>query len=167
MTVQAKVEDSNGPLPGIVWQWDPETDILSGAFAARDPLGGFHGSIELTDDDGSVAMLDVQAGLVCGLDIVVWPEVDSIESLAPPGVARNGRVIIPARPSRPGTAALEVDTTLAIAANLDQSVFHLRIGVKRPVEPVRVANHLVIEIDQRHRLAGFWLSNVPVFPTPA
>ena len=47
--------------------------------------------------------------------------------------------------------------------NSKQSVFHLRIGLRRPVEVVRVADNFYVEVDQQGGLAGFWLSNVPPF----
>jgi hypothetical protein len=72
-------------------------------------------------------------------------------------------VVVPARSSRPGIASLEVDSTLSLATNRDESVFHLRIGTRREVAPVRVADHLIIELDHKRRLAGFWLTDVPPF----
>jgi uncharacterized protein YuzE len=45
-----------------------------------------------------------------------------------------------------------------------ESVFHLAIGAPRPVEVVRAADHLYIEVDQQGLVAGFWLTGVPPFP---
>jgi hypothetical protein len=162
MTVDTRVEPLAGPLPGIAWHWDPETDILSGGFHVDEGAGGLDGSVELADDEGSVAVVDVAQGVVCGLDVVVWPEVHVVPELAPPD-ASAGRVVVPARSSRPGIASLEVDSTLSLATNHDESVFHLRIGTRREVAPVRVADHLIVELDHKRRLAGFWLTAVPPF----
>ena len=42
-------------------------------------------------------------------------------------------------------------------------MFHLRIGARRAVEVVRVADNFYVEVDQQGGLAGFWMSNVPPF----
>ena len=75
--MEARVEPLGGSLPSIAWRWDPETDILSCAFKGNRKSGGLTGTVELTDAEGSVAVLDVNNGVICGLDVVVWPEVTS------------------------------------------------------------------------------------------
>ena len=163
MSMDARIEPLSGPLPSVNWRWDPETDILSGAFKGNRKSGGLTGSVELTDAEGSVAMLDVNNGVVCGLDIVVWPEVVQVADLPIPAKLTDGRVVLPSRPSRPGVASLEVDTTLSVQTNPTESVFHMQIGPRRPVERVRAADNFYIEVDQQGGLAGFWLTNVPPF----
>ena len=163
MNVEARVEPLTGSLPSIGWRWDPETDILSGAFKGNRKSGGLTGTVELTDAEGSVAVLDVNNGVICGLDVVVWPEVTTAATLQIPAQLTDGRVVLPARPSRPGVASVEVDTTLSVETNSAESVFHLRIGARRPVEVVRVADNFYVEVDQQGGLAGFWLANVPPF----
>ena len=60
-------------------------------------------------------------------------------------------------------------TVLHVAPHLAQGgaerVLHLRIGGKRPVTVVQVADYLVVEIDALQRLAGFWLGGVPPLPS--
>ena len=56
-----------------------------------------------------------------------------------------------------------MDTTLSVQTNGAESVFHLRIGPRRAVEVVRVADKFYVEVDQQGGLAGFWLTNVPPF----
>lgn len=163
MNVEARVEPLTGSLPSIGWRWDPETDILSGAFKGNRKSGGLTGTVELTDAEGSVAVLDVNNGVICGLDVVVWPEVTTAAALQIPAQLTDGRVVLPSRPSRPGVASVEVDTTLSVETNSAESVFHLRIGARRPVEVVRVADNFYVEVDQQAGLAGFWLANVPPF----
>ncbi|HEV8176367.1 MAG TPA: hypothetical protein VGP44_01635 [Gemmatimonadales bacterium] len=163
MSMDARIEPLSGALPSINWRWDPETDILSGAFKGNRKSGGLTGSVELSDAEGSVAVLDVNNGVICGLDVVVWPEVISVAELKVPATLADGRVVLPARPSRPGVASVEVDTTLSVHTNSTESVFHMQIGPKRPVEGVRAADNFYIEVDQQGGLAGFWLTNVPAF----
>ena len=163
MSMDARIEPLSGTLPSVNWRWDPETDILSGAFKGNRKSGGLTGSVELTDAEGSVAVLDVNNGVICGLDVVVWPEVISVAELKVPAKLTDGRVVLPAGPSRPGIASVEVDTTLSVHTNATESVFHLQIGPKRPVEGVRAADNFYVEVDQHGGLAGFWLTNVPAF----
>jgi hypothetical protein len=163
MSMDARIEPVSGALPSISWRWDPETDILSGAFKGNRKSGGLTGTVELTDAEGSVAVLDVNNGVICGLDVVVWPEVITVSELQVPAKLTDGRVVLPSRPSRPGVASVEVDTTLSVQTNGAESVFHLQIGPKRPVEGVRAADNFYIEVDHQGGLAGFWLTNVPAF----
>jgi hypothetical protein len=163
--MEARVEPFSGPLPSIGWRWDAETDILSGAFKDNRKGGGLTGTVELTDAEGSVAVLDVNQGVICGVDVVVWPEVTTIADLQGPNKDKvsAGRVVIPSRPSRPGVASVEVDTTLSVQTNPSESVFHLQIGPTRAVQVVQVATNFYAEIDADDELAGFWLTGVPPF----
>jgi hypothetical protein len=151
-------------LPALEWRWDTETDILSGSFVTPDPQAGYNGTVELNDEEGSVAVIDVHGGTLCGLDLVVWPEVVVLAGLASPVEARSGMVVVPSRTARRGASSLEFDTTLSISTDPSERIFHLRIGTRRPVEPVRVADHLLVEVDAGQRLAGFWLESVPAIP---
>ncbi len=161
--MEARVEPLTGGLPTISWRWDPETDILSGAFKGNRKSGGLTGTVELTDAEGSVAVLDVNNGVICGLDVVVWPEVSTVPDLKVPAQLTDGRVVLPAGSSRAGVASVEVDTTLSVRTDATESVFHLRIGPRRTIEVVRVADSFYVEVDQQGGLAGFWMTNVPPF----
>jgi hypothetical protein len=166
MALEIHVVARPEPLPTLRWQWDAETDILTGSIKADPRGGGYTGTVELNDDDGSIAMLDVNSGVLCGIDIVVWPEVTPIAGLAAPVEARHGQVVVPSRTAKRGVAAIEFDTTLTVSADPAESVYHVRIGTRRPVEPIRVADHFVVEVDAAQRLAGFWLEHVPPPPAP-
>jgi hypothetical protein len=94
---------------------------------------------------------------------VVWPEVSTVPDLKVPAQLTDGRVVLPAGSSRAGVASVEVDTTLSVRTDSTESVFHLRIGPRRAVEVVRVADSFYVEVDQQGGLAGFWMTNVPPF----
>jgi hypothetical protein len=99
------------------------------------------------------------------VDVVTWPDdIRTVAGLAAPEPAKEGRVVFPSRNSQPGVAAVEVDTALTIEKDPPESVFHIRIGRHRAVTVVRVADHLLVEVDKQTRLAGFWLLDVPPFP---
>ena len=161
--MEAKIEPLGGNLPSIGWRWDPETDILSGAFKGNRKSGGLTGTVELTDAEGSVAVLDVNNGVVCGIDVVVWPEVSTRSDIQVPAQLTDGRVVLASAGPRAAVASVEVDTSLSVETNASESVFHLLIGPRRPVEVVRAADTFYVEVDQQGGLAGFWMTNVPPF----
>ena len=144
--MEARVEPLTGALPTIGWRWDPETDILSGAFKGNRKSGGLTGTVELTDAEGSVAVL----------------EVATRSELQVPAQLTEGRVVLPGGGSR-AVSSVEVDTTLSVETNSAESVFHLRIGTRRQVEVVRAADSFYVEVDQQGGVAGFWMTNVPPF----
>ena len=53
---------------------------------------------------------------------------------------------------------------LTIETNPAESVFRVRVGPSRKAVPVRVADGLLVELDEQEELAGLWLVGVPPFP---
>jgi hypothetical protein len=167
MGLGARIIEKKGRLPHIAWRWDPETDILTGAVKRTIKKGapGLTGSVELEGADGSFILLDVAAGLIRGVEVVVWPDVQTVPVLAPPAGPKQGDVELPTRRSQPTVSAVEVDTILAIDTNADESVFHVRLSAARPLTAVLVADGLIAEVDEHGELAGLWLTGVPAFPS--
>jgi hypothetical protein len=166
MGLGARIIDKKGRVPHIAWRWDPETDILTGAVKRTVKKGapGLTGSVELEGADGSFILLDVAAGLIRGVEVVVWPDVNTVPALATPADPKQGDVELPTRRSQPAVAAVEVDTILAIDTNTDESLFHVRLSAARPLTAVQVADGLIAEVDEHSELAGLWLTGVPAFP---
>jgi hypothetical protein len=165
MGLAGRVVERTGRVPHISYRWDAETDILTGAIrSARTKAGGLTGSVELEGGDGSFILLDVAGGAICGVEVVVWPDVRTAASLTPPTAVEEGDVILPTRRSQPSVAAVEVDTALMIETNAAESVFHVRLGSARHASVVRVADGLLVEVDEEAELAGLWLLDVPPFP---
>lgn len=165
MQFEARIEPLAGKLPKADFRWDPETDILSVTCAASGKGKGMTGTVDLEGADGAFVVVDVANGAFRGLDVVNWPDdVPTVAGLAPPATSDTGQLLIPARRSQPGVAAVEVDTSLVIEKNPTESVFHIRVGRTRPARPVRIADQLVVEVDRQRRVAGFWLVDVPPFP---
>lgn len=167
MHLAARIEPVPDPLPTIRYRWDAETEILSGRFRPASGASGLTGSVDLEGAEGAFLVMDVQAGIVCGVEVVVWPEVEILDPLVPPSGMPTGRVVVPARASQPGIGAVELDATLVCFAGPDRSVFHFVAGPERAVRPVQVADHLILEVDDDGQLAGVWLTAVPAFPEPA
>lgn len=165
MAYVARVEKLDGKLPQIAYRWDAETEILSGQFKGGKKTDGLTGSVELTDAAGSYVILDV-AGSVRGLEVVVWPETSIVENLKAPEPTSQGRLMMPARASQPGIAAVEVETHLSAHKRADESVIHVMVGPRRKVTVVQLADGLILETDGEGNIAGLWLTNVPPFPQP-
>ena len=167
MGLTARKVDRAGKLPRMSYRWDAETDILTGSVkgaGADEQPDGLTGSVELEGVDGSFVLLDVAGGSIRGVEVVVWPDVRTVSTLAPPPDVMDADVLLPNRRSQPGIAALEVDTPLTIETNGAESLFRVRVGVSRKVDTVRVADGLLVELDERGELAGLWLVGVPPFP---
>jgi len=165
MGLAGRVVERTGRMPHIAYRWDAETDILTGAIkSGHKKTGGLTGSVELEGGDGSFILLDVTGGAICGVEVVVWPDVRTTPSLAPPAQVAEGDVMLPTRRSQPSVAAVEVDTALTIETNPSESVFHVRVGPARHATVVRVADGLLVEVDEQDELAGLWLLDVPPFP---
>jgi hypothetical protein len=165
MHYEAQIEPLDGKLPKVSYRWDPETDILSATCKGVPQATGMDGTVDLEGNDGSFVLLDVAGGLLRGLDVVTWPDdIRTIDALVAPAAPKKARVLFPSRRSQPAVAAVEVDTALTVEKNADESVFHIRVGRARPVSVMRVADHLLVEVDKQSRLAGLWLLEVPPFP---
>lgn len=160
----AQIAPIVGELPRVDFQWDAETEILSGVLQGVEPARGLTGSIELEDAKGAVITLDFQEGVLRALEIVVWPPTSTVEGLAPAPAQEQGRLVVPSRPSQPGIAVVEVDLPLGAERSPDESVVHLRVGRSRGEDRVALADHLIVEFDKTGELAGFWLLDVPPFP---
>ena len=165
MGLGGRVVERSGRVPHISYRWDPETDILTGAIkSGTKQAGGLTGSVELEGSDGSFILLDVAGGAIHGVEVVVWPDVRTAAGLTPPQGVTAGDVMLPTRRSQQAVAAVEVDTALAIETNPAESTFHVRLGPSRPATVVRVADSLLVEVDDQEELAGLWLLDVPPFP---
>lgn len=159
-----KVAPLDGPLPRFTYHWDTETEILSGVDASLQGERGLTGSIELEDSKGAVVTLDFAGGVMRGLEVVVWPTTRTTPMLGPPAPDDQGRFVIPARPSQPGVAVVEVDIALSVEHTPDESVIHLRVGPRRKAKVYQLGENLLMEVGHDGELAGFWLLAVPPFP---
>lgn len=165
MHFETRIEPLNGKLPKVSYRWDPETDILTVACKGVPKGEGMNGTVDLEGGDGSFVVIDVAGGAMRGVDVVTWPDdVRTVATLTPPATPKEGQVTFPDRRSENGVSAVEVDTALTVDKNEKESVFHIRVGRQRPATIVRVADHMLVEIDKQSRIAGLWLLEVPPFP---
>ena len=165
MNVAVQVKPADGLPPAVEYRWDSDTDVLTARLAGAPPSSGMSGSVDLQGADGSWVILDVSAGRISSIEVAVWPDVHKRPSLAPPTAIEDALIVIPARASQPGIAALEVETPLMAEADPAEAVIHFRVGPRRDVRTVRLARDLLLELDPQSRIAGLWLLNVPPFPS--
>lgn len=154
MALRLQVVDQQA-LPAVTWRWEPETDILAGVLLPRP--GGAAGTLELSGLDGSVAVVDLAEGVVVGLDVVVWPEVQTVPGLAAPTPSRQAAVRVAGGEGE----TLDLEMAMAVRVDPGEDLIHLRVGAPRPTTTVQVADRLLVEIDEAGGLAGFWLREVP------
>ncbi len=169
MGLGGRVVERTGRAPHISFRWDAETDILTGTIkSARRADEGLTGSVELEGSDGSFVLLDVVGGAIRGVEVVVWPDVKTAPALAAPSAVEEADLTLSGRRSQPSVAAVEVDTALTIETNAAESVFHVRLGggggPARRARVIRVADGLLVEMDEHNEVTGLWLLDVPPFP---
>src|SRR5262245_36253326 len=115
MGLGARIVERSGRTPHVTYRWDPETDILTAAIKGGGKgKGGLTGSVELEGADGSFILLDVAAGTIKGVEIVVWPDVRTVATLHPPAELAPGDVELPQRKAQEELVAVEVESPLTI-----------------------------------------------------
>ncbi|MFQ6045287.1 MAG: hypothetical protein ACE5PT_02875 [Gemmatimonadales bacterium] len=164
MTFAGRIEEFDGPTPSVRYRWDPETEILSGVIEGAAGESGYTGAIELEDPAGAFVTLDLQDGALRAVEVVVWPETETVEDLSPPTEVVGGRLRVPPRPSQPGIALVEMDVAMRAERTPDSRSYRLSVGPRRKSKTYRLADNLLIEMDNAGQPAGFWLLNVPLFP---
>lgn len=162
MKIPIQVEQSAEATPSVEYRWDPDTEILSAQLKPRSAGKGMSGSVELEGADGSWLILDVNAGRINGVEVAVWPEVQMRSTLKPPVKVEDAHVLLPARRSKPGLAAVEVETPMLAEADADERVFHFSLGKSK--RTIRFASDLLLDLDGSNNLVGLWFLNVPPFP---
>ena len=169
MDVIVRVEPATAALPAVKYRWDKDTEILTVHIAgptgkaATDAASGLSGSVELEGMDGSWLMLEVEGGFLRSIEVAVWPEVHTLASLAPPPSVADVVLRVPARPSQPGLASMEVTAPLRAETDPSERTIHFALSPKR-ARTVRVARDVLIDLSDRDAVTGVWLLNVPPFP---
>ncbi len=166
MSLELLVEEiEEGELPAVDYRWDADTDILSVTLRPTAVSEGLSGSVDIQGEDGAWLLLEISSGRLASVEVAVWPDVRTVEPLPLPTSAGAARLRVPSRGSKPGTAALEMEAPIHAVADQAERTVHFRIGPTRPSRALQVARDLFVELDQRSRIAGLWLLNVPPFPT--
>jgi hypothetical protein len=165
LNIAMQLEPSAGTPPAVEYRWDTDTDILIARLDAPEDGTGVTGALELAGSDGAWLILDVVKGRIAGLEVAVWPDVHKRATLSPPATIEDGHVLVPLRAPQAGPALLEVETPLHAESDEAEQVIYFRVGIKRGVRTVRLGRDLLLDLDPQSRIAGFWLLNVPPFPS--
>ncbi len=164
MNIAVQVQPAEGAPSEVTYRWDFDTDILTASVADKPPGDGMSGSVELTGSDAACVILDVQAGLIIGVEVAVWPDVRKVAVLTPPAEPLHARAFVPMRKSQPGIALVEVETTLIAESDQAERTIHFRLGGKRATRTLRIAGDVLLDLDGHDTISGLWLLNVPPFP---
>jgi hypothetical protein len=152
--------------PAVDYRWDADTDILSATIREPALADEPATSLELEGVDGSWLVLDVRAGRIRGVEVAVWPNVQTRLSLRAPSAA-SARVLLPALlRTTPDGAVLDVEVEVQLSAETDASerTIHFRLGGATGVRTVRIGRDILLDVDAADNLAGLWLLNVPPLP---
>jgi hypothetical protein len=165
--IAVQLEPLAEPPARVQYTWDPDTDILSAQLTPRASGDGLSGSVGLEGADGSWVILDVAAGRINGVEVAVWPDVRKLAELRPPVDVQDSRVVLPGDRAKSDVASFEMATRMIAEADSAQRNFHFRLGKPRGARTVRVARDILLDLDEKSRIAGLWLLNVPPCPAPA
>lgn len=165
MKIAVEIQPVGQAPPEVEYRWDADTDILSAQLTPRAVGEGMSGSVGLEGTDGSWLILDVAAGRINGVEVAVWPDVRRLPELNPPGQVEDAHVVVPSRQSQRDIASLEMDTRLIAEADNEERTFHFRLGKPRSTRTIRLARNLLVDVDEKSRISGLWLLNVPPCPT--
>lgn len=165
MSIAVALEPAARAGVTVEYRWDPDTDILSARCEAAANGDGASGSVELAGGDGSWLILDLAGGAISGVEVAVWPDVQTRPALSPPRQASEGALRLRDPRADEPLASIEVHTSLAAEADGDGRTVHFRIGEAPVQRAVQVARDFLIELDAADALAGVWLLNVPPFPS--
>lgn len=162
MNIPVRIEPRAGDIAPVDYRWDEDTDILTAQVG--DSAGGRSVSVDVEGRDGSWLILDVSDERIRGVEVAVWPTVKKRADLKPPAEIEIAHVKV-GRDEGPTASAVEVDTPVAAESDPAERTIHFRLGTGRQVRTVRIARDMLLDIDNRDRLAGVWLLDVPPFPT--
>ena len=163
-SIPVRVAPANGSPGPVEYRWDPDTDILSAHLPQPARADGPTGSVDIEGSDGSWLLFDVAGGRIRGIEVAVWPTVRKRSDLSPPGEIVDASVTIDRGNKDGNVSAFEVNTALAAESDHAERTIHFRLGPARTTRTVRIARHLLLDIDGRNALAGVWMLDVPPFP---
>jgi hypothetical protein len=162
MPVRTLVGRAAQPLSAFDFHWDVETEILAGRSLPPGADDTDAVAWEFEGPDGAVVVLETVDGTLCGIEVVVWPDVERARSLIAPHDAPPGTIgLVP--PADGADGIVEIETVITAAAPPSETLIHLSFGVVR-ARSVRVAENVVADLDAEGRLAGLWLQDLPLFP---
>jgi len=164
VTITTKILPYHDHLKQVEFRWNQETEILAGDLPGVGGEQSTSHTIELGGTQGSYMSLNVQDGILNGIEVVVWPRGHRVEYLVPPKANRIGRLQVTVAGSTGPPGVVELDVPFFCTRDVNGSIVHLVFGARRDVEAVALAKNLIAEVDKAGYLAGLWLIDIPRFP---
>lgn len=117
MALEVRLEQlTESELPQLEYRWDVDTDILCAMLRPQGVSEGVSGSLDIEGADGAWLTLDLTDGRLAAIEVAVWPDVRSVETLTLPEIAGCARVKVPSEHGEM-LAAMEVDTAIRAVAD--------------------------------------------------
>jgi hypothetical protein len=162
MPVRVTVDRANEPMPAFDFHWDAETEILAGRHPLPVRKEASAVAWEYEGPEGAVVVLETVDGVFCGIEVVVWPDVERAARLAAPHDATPGRVRF-APPKETAAGVVEIETRITAEALPSETLIHLSLGTPR-ARSIQAAANVIVDLDAEGTLAGLWLQELPLFP---
>jgi hypothetical protein len=134
------------------YAYDSETGILSLRLNSTDT--GQQGALEVSDAEGGFVLLHTRAGMVDGVEVVIWPELDVDGELDDPAVTDTGLVVPPLEID-------ELECELNVRVSASGAALRISVNDGYPNQTVRIADKLLLDLDEDSELTGIWMLDVP------
>ena len=165
MALEVRIEEvAETELPPVEYRWDADTEILCAFLRTGGVSEGLTGAMDIEGNDGAWITLELTDGRLKAVEIAVWPDVKSVQTLELPPIAGTAQLRVPSTDGAFDLEAVEVETAIRAVADAPERTIHFRIGPTRASRAMRIAHDLLIEVDSHSRIAGLWFLNVPPFP---
>ena len=152
--------EPSGERMKLVFTRDEETDILAARLEGIETGPPVRGTVEWSSPEGGLLMLDIDHGILAGVEIVVWPEVTVIPGLEPPAGGENGLVAIASGHGE--RFALEEEVPFAVRRNEGRGLMLIEVDqAPGPCSAVRVCRGFVVELAANGSIAALWLDGMP------
>ncbi|MFQ5551319.1 MAG: hypothetical protein ACE5FJ_08800 [Gemmatimonadales bacterium] len=143
--------------PGTVgetsYSFDRETGILSAAFGGPDH-STVPGTLELADRGGGIIYVQQEHGVLCGVEVVVWPFTDRDVDLDVPEASGEGVL-------HPSKSDGEVTCDALASVSRDGSSAYLELGDDEACTTVAVSHEVFVDLDASMSLSGIWFTRLP------
>jgi hypothetical protein len=135
-----------------VYAYDSETGILSIKLNSQGT--GEQGALEISDIEGGILLLHTRSGMVDGVEVVVWPELDVEQDLEDPVITDSGLVVPPLEID-------EMECELGVMVNDGGTTLRIAINDGYAHQTVAIADKLLLDLDEDMELTGIWMLDVP------
>lgn len=131
---------------------DSETGILSLKLVSAN--SGERGVLEISDGEGGIFLLHTNTGMVDGVEVVVWPELDFDEDQDDPVTTDTGTVVAPLEID-------EIECELFVRVNAEGTILRIAVNDGYSHQTVAIGDKLLLDFDEDQELTGVWMLDIP------